>query len=219
VWLWGTGSFKVLRPSFLETSWRCWHLRQQGTALYLNAKCLSKGVCRRLEMFKVQGSLWCPPWRAVLDSKLYIQLYRIFEASNTALVTQYLHVWEELHGDWNGLKETITESKAKQEQFVLGRTNDIPVRMVYDQTVIKNVACLSDVPHLWVASRYSINMMYYSKNKDPSLETRLQECGICWRPTWMFIRINALKVKVNISGWKIELCLWNMSITFTKYCG
>jgi hypothetical protein len=45
---------------------------------------------------------------------------------------------EELqHGDWNSLKETITESKAKQEQFVLARTSDIPVHMICDQTVIK----------------------------------------------------------------------------------
>jgi len=35
------------------------------------------------------------------------------------------------------LKETITESKAKQEQFVLGRTSDTPVHMIYNKTVIK----------------------------------------------------------------------------------
>jgi hypothetical protein len=97
------------------------------------------------------------------------------------------------------LKETITESKAKQ-QYVLGRTSDISVRMIYDQTVIK-------MWHIWKTCHIcelqvgaAIHLMYDSKNKDPSLETRLQECGICWRLTLMFIRINALQVKVNISG-------------------
>jgi hypothetical protein len=38
--------------------------------------------------------------------------------------------------DWNGLKETINELKAKQ-QYALGRTSDIPVRTIYGKTVIK----------------------------------------------------------------------------------
>ena len=41
------------------------------------------------------------------------------------------------HGHWDRLKETITESKTKQERFVLGRIIDIPLHMIYDQTVIK----------------------------------------------------------------------------------